>query len=120
MAAITSASQEFNAFYLQRTTREFAEDLDKVREADDFKAESVPFLVHALQQGTALYSTRDQERVARPAAVTSASATAVAAEDEDVEMTEAATERIEEGDKEPASGKKEKKDKTKKKKRTSG
>ncbi|KAK2022752.1 hypothetical protein LX32DRAFT_496223, partial [Colletotrichum zoysiae] len=62
------ASQEFTAFYLQRTTQEFAEDLDKVREADDFKADSVPFLVHALQQGTALYSTLDQERVVKPAA----------------------------------------------------
>ncbi|TQN73794.1 Ribosome assembly protein 3 [Colletotrichum shisoi] len=120
MAAAAAASQEFNAFYLQRTTQEFAEDLDKVREADDFKADSVPFLVHALQQGTALYSVRDQERVARPAAVTPASATAVAAEDEDVEMTETATGRIEKGEKELTGGKKEKKDKTKNRKRISG
>ncbi|KAK1999634.1 hypothetical protein LX36DRAFT_562580, partial [Colletotrichum falcatum] len=63
MAATTAASQGFTAFYLQRTTQEFSEDLDKVREADDFKVDSVPFLVHALQQGTALYSALDQERV---------------------------------------------------------
>ncbi|KAK1709083.1 ribosome-assembly protein 3, partial [Colletotrichum lupini] len=56
-------SQDFTTYYLQRTTQEFAEDLDKVRAADDFKAESLPFLIHALQQGTALYSARDQERV---------------------------------------------------------
>ncbi|GKT63755.1 ribosome assembly protein 3 [Colletotrichum tofieldiae] len=112
MAATTAASQEFAAFYLQRTTQEFAEDLDKVREADDFKADSVPFLVHALQQGTALYSARDQERVVKPATA------AAATEGEDVDMTEAATEEVEE-EKEAKSGRKEKKDKSKKKK-TSG
>ncbi|ROT37897.1 hypothetical protein SODALDRAFT_247747, partial [Sodiomyces alkalinus F11] len=53
----------FASFYLQRTTREFAEDLDKARTADDFKPDSVPFLVHALQQGTALYSDADKARV---------------------------------------------------------
>ncbi|KZL87657.1 ribosome assembly protein 3 [Colletotrichum incanum] len=110
MAATTAVSQEFTAFYLQRTTQEFAEDLDKVREADDFKADSVPFLVHALQQGTALYSARDQERVVKPAAAAAASA---ATEDEDVDMTEAVTEEVEE-EKEVKSAK-EKKDKSKKK-----
>ncbi|KAK1584762.1 ribosome-assembly protein 3-domain-containing protein [Colletotrichum navitas] len=113
MAATTAASQEFTAFYLQRTTQEFAEDLDKVREADDFKADSVPFLVHALQQGTALYSALDQERVVKPAA-----ATAAATENEDVDMTEAAAEEVEE--KEDKSRRKEKKDKSKKKRKSSG
>ncbi|GKT39889.1 ribosome assembly protein 4 [Colletotrichum spaethianum] len=116
MAATTAASREFAAFYLQRTTQEFAEDLDKVREADDFKADSVPFLVHALQQGTALYSARDQERVVKPAPA----AAAAAAEDEDVDMTEAAADEAAE-ETGAKSGKKEKKDKSKKKKKaTSG
>ncbi|EFQ30486.1 hypothetical protein CGRA01v4_10039 [Colletotrichum graminicola] len=113
MAATTAASQEFAAFYLQRTTQEFAEDLDKVREADDFKADSVPFLVHALQQGTALYSALDQERVVKPPA-----ATAAATENEDVDMTETVAAEVEE--KEEKSGKKEKKDKSKKKRKSSG
>lgn len=55
---------EFTAYYLQRATQEFAEDLDKVRTADDFKPDSVPLLVHALQQGTALFATKEKARVA--------------------------------------------------------
>lgn len=55
---------DFSAYYLQRATQELAEDLDKVRNAEDFKADSIPFLVHALQQGTALFSAEDQKRVA--------------------------------------------------------
>ncbi|KAF4892460.1 Ribosome assembly protein 3 [Colletotrichum viniferum] len=86
-----SVSQEFTNFYLQRTTQEFAEDLDKVREADDFKAESLPFLIHALQQGTALYPATDQQRVMRPAAVVTAAADV--AEDEDVDMEGAQPEK---------------------------
>ncbi|WYZ43049.1 hypothetical protein EsH8_VI_000748 [Colletotrichum jinshuiense] len=103
----TSASQEFTAFYLQRTTQEFAEDLDKVREADDFKAESFPFLVHALQQGIALYSAKDQERVARPATLAATGVDTV--DDEDVDM-----------DGSKNAGSSSKKEKSKKKKKTSG
>lgn len=54
---------EFSYYYLQRTTQELSEDLDKVRTADDFKADSIPFLVHALQQGAGLFSAEDQKRV---------------------------------------------------------
>ncbi|KAK1725587.1 hypothetical protein CaCOL14_011271 [Colletotrichum acutatum] len=104
----TTTSQDFTTYYLQRTTQEFAEDLDKVRAADDFKAESLPFLIHALQQGTALYSARDQERVVKPAA------TAAVAVDEDVDMAEEAAPKKEKKDK------KDKKEKSKKRKSTSG
>ncbi|KAH6685135.1 ribosome-assembly protein 3-domain-containing protein [Verticillium dahliae] len=61
----SAADAEFNTFYLQRTTQEFAQDLDKARKADDFKSDSVQFLVHALQQGVALYSDVDKTRVVR-------------------------------------------------------
>ncbi|KAL2210524.1 mitochondrial carrier [Sarocladium strictum] len=54
---------DFNALYLQRTTQELAEDLDKVRNAEDFKADSVPFLVHALQQGAKQFTPKEQQRV---------------------------------------------------------
>jgi ribosome assembly protein 3 len=54
---------QFTSFYLQNVTKELAEDLDKVRNADDFKADSVSFLVHALQQGTTQFSPADQRRV---------------------------------------------------------
>ncbi len=56
-------STEFTAYYLQRATKEFAEDLDKVRVADDFKSDAIPLLVHALQQGTALFSPEDQRKI---------------------------------------------------------
>ncbi|KAK1519358.1 uncharacterized protein CCOS01_11009 [Colletotrichum costaricense] len=107
----TTTSQDFTTYYLQRTTQEFAEDLDKVRAADDFKAESLPFLIHALQQGTALYSARDQERVVKPAS-------AAAAVDEDVEMVGAAEEDA--APKKEKKEKKDKKEKSKKRKSTSG
>ncbi|KAF7563726.1 hypothetical protein G7046_g367 [Stylonectria norvegica] len=55
---------DFSSYYLQRTTQELAEDIDKVRNADDFKADSIPFLVQALQQGAGLFSAEDQKRVA--------------------------------------------------------
>ncbi|RFU75510.1 hypothetical protein TARUN_6754 [Trichoderma arundinaceum] len=53
----------FSALYLQRVTQELSEDLDKIRNADDFKAESVPFLVHALQQGAQQFSPAQQNAV---------------------------------------------------------
>ncbi|KAJ0295688.1 hypothetical protein COL5a_011864 [Colletotrichum fioriniae] len=117
----TTTTQDFTAYYLQRTTQEFAEDLDKVRAADDFKAESLPFLIHALQQGTALYSARDQERVVKPpsAAAAAAPAAVAVAVDEDVDMAEAADEE-EAAPKKEKKEKKDKKEKSKKRKSTSG
>ncbi|EXA42816.1 hypothetical protein FOQG_02857 [Fusarium oxysporum f. sp. raphani 54005] len=57
------SSPEFTSYYLQRATQELSEDLDKVRNAEDFKTDSIPFLVHALQQGAGLFSPEDQKRV---------------------------------------------------------
>ena len=37
--------------------------LDKVREAQDFKASSVPMLIHALKQGESLFSAEEKRRV---------------------------------------------------------
>ncbi|OTA89317.1 hypothetical protein M434DRAFT_398653 [Hypoxylon sp. CO27-5] len=56
-------SQEFTSYYLQQSTKEFAEDLDKIRSADDFKGDAVPMLIKSLQQGTTLFSSADQKRV---------------------------------------------------------
>jgi len=56
-------SSQFTAFYLQRATKEFAEDLDKIRTADDFKNDALPMLVKALQQGTVMFSPEDQKRI---------------------------------------------------------
>lgn len=57
----------FSSLYLQKLTQELSEDLDKVRNADDFKADSVPFLVHALQQGASQFSPAQQEAVLKAA-----------------------------------------------------
>lgn len=54
----------FATHYLQRATTELAEDLEKLRGASDFNAEtSVAHLVEALQQGATQFSPRDQGRV---------------------------------------------------------
>jgi ribosome assembly protein 3 len=66
-----NTSPEFSSYYLQQAAKEFAEDLDKVRKAHDFKDHSVTYLVHALQQGTSLFSAADQERLANSAAAPS-------------------------------------------------
>ncbi|KAK8022632.1 hypothetical protein PG993_013399 [Apiospora rasikravindrae] len=62
------ASPEFTSFYLQQSTKELAEDLDKARTADDFKGDALPMLIKALQQGTALFTPAEQKRVAPPLA----------------------------------------------------
>jgi len=53
----------FTRFYMQRATTEFSEDLDRLRGADDFKDDALPLLVHALQQGTTLFSIEEQKRI---------------------------------------------------------
>jgi ribosome assembly protein 3 len=56
-------NEDFEAYYLQRATKELAEDLEKVRNAQDFKPESVQILVDALRQGASTVPPADQERV---------------------------------------------------------
>lgn len=58
-----TTSEEFASYYLQQSTKEFAEDLDKIRSADDFKGDAVAMLVKSLRQGTSLFSAADQKRV---------------------------------------------------------
>jgi ribosome assembly protein 3 len=54
----------FSQHYMQRVTTEFAEDLDKIRVADDFKgAESVEVLIRALRQGVDGWSMENMRRV---------------------------------------------------------
>lgn len=59
----TPGYSAFEPQYLQRTTQELAEDLDKVRNTNDFKADSIQFLVHALQQGASQFSPDEQRRL---------------------------------------------------------
>lgn len=54
----------FSQQYMQRITTEFAEDLDKIRGADDFKgADSVEVLIRALRQGVDGWSVENMKRV---------------------------------------------------------
>ncbi|KAI0872816.1 ribosome-assembly protein 3-domain-containing protein [Hypoxylon argillaceum] len=54
---------DFTSYYLQQSTKEFAEDLDKIRSADDFKGDALPVLIKSLQQGTSMFSAADQKRI---------------------------------------------------------
>lgn len=48
---------------MQQVTTEFADDLDKVRNASDFTEKSLPILIEALKQGTSLYSEEEKRKV---------------------------------------------------------
>ena len=58
-----SAEKAFEDFYLRQATKEFANDLDKLRNASDFNARSVPILIDALRQGKACLSQEETVRV---------------------------------------------------------
>jgi ribosome assembly protein 3 len=55
--------QKFSTIYMKKITAELADDLDKVREAQDFTSRSLPMLIHALKQGESLFSTEEKRRV---------------------------------------------------------
>lgn len=56
-------SSAFTKFYMQRVTTEFEDDLDKLRQADDFKDSALHLLIGALQQGTSLFSMEEKRRI---------------------------------------------------------
>jgi ribosome assembly protein 3 len=56
-------STAFTQLYTRQAAQEFAEDLDRVRRAEDFGAGAVPLLIAALQQGASLFSADEQRRL---------------------------------------------------------
>ncbi|EME40208.1 hypothetical protein DOTSEDRAFT_38192 [Dothistroma septosporum NZE10] len=54
----------FEEFYLQSATKEFANDLDKLRSAGDFNDRSVSMLIRSLRQGTKCFSKDERVRIA--------------------------------------------------------
>jgi ribosome assembly protein 3 len=58
-----SAPSDFESFYLQQVTTEFADDLDKIRNASDFGEKSLSVLVAALKQGTSTYTEEERRKV---------------------------------------------------------
>ena len=54
--------ESFESYYLRQITNEFADDIDKIRNAPDFTEKSVHVLVDALKQSGAHF-TEEQQRV---------------------------------------------------------
>lgn len=48
---------------MQRLATEFAEDLDQMRNADDFNDAALPVLVKALEQGVSMFTPDEQLRL---------------------------------------------------------
>ena len=61
----TPPKESFESWYLKQVTAEFADDIDKIRNAPDFTEKSVPVLVQALKQGGARFSEQERERILR-------------------------------------------------------
>ncbi|KAF7928839.1 uncharacterized protein EAE97_009681 [Botrytis byssoidea] len=59
----SALAEKFTSHYLQRITTEFSEDLDKIREADDFNENALQILVHALKQGTEVWGEEEMRRI---------------------------------------------------------
>jgi ribosome assembly protein 3 len=53
----------FSQYYMQKAAVEFADDLDRIRSADDFRDGFLSLLVHALQQGVNVFSMTEKQRV---------------------------------------------------------
>jgi ribosome assembly protein 3 len=58
-----NSKRDFASFYLRRITEELADELDKIRSANDFSEGSLPILIHALQQGQSIFSEQEKRRV---------------------------------------------------------
>ncbi|KAL8928481.1 MAG: hypothetical protein Q9208_001715 [Pyrenodesmia sp. 3 TL-2023] len=53
---------DFESFYLKQVTTEFADDLDKLRNASDFNEKSVPILIDALKATAGVYSEEEKAK----------------------------------------------------------
>ncbi|KAM0794480.1 ribosome-assembly protein 3-domain-containing protein, partial [Usnea florida] len=58
-------NEDFESYYLKQITAEFADDIDKLRNAPDFSAQSVPILVQALKQGSKGFTDEEKDKVMR-------------------------------------------------------
>ena len=54
--------ESFESYYLKQVTAEFADDIDKIRNASDFNERSVPVLIQALKQSAANFTEEEKER----------------------------------------------------------
>ncbi|KAF2481871.1 hypothetical protein BDY17DRAFT_311505 [Neohortaea acidophila] len=58
-----TTDEAFEDIYLKQATREFANDLDKLRSAGDFSERSVELLIAGLRQGRGCFSVEERRRV---------------------------------------------------------
>lgn len=63
----SDAEEAFTSFYLRKVTTELAEDLDKLRSAQDFIEKSIPMLVDALKQGRSCFTKDERVSIGRSA-----------------------------------------------------
>ena len=61
----TPPKEDFESYYMRRVTAEFADDIDKLRNAPDFSEQSVHVLIQALRQGTKGFSEEEKEKIMR-------------------------------------------------------
>ncbi|KAL8952524.1 MAG: hypothetical protein Q9222_001554 [Ikaeria aurantiellina] len=54
---------DFESFYLQQLTTEFADDLDKLRNASDFTDKSLAVLIEGLKSTAKEYSEEEKAKV---------------------------------------------------------
>ncbi len=57
------SKESFESYYLKQVTAEFADDIDKIRNASDFNERSVPVLIQALKQSASNFTEEERERV---------------------------------------------------------
>lgn len=55
--------EDFESYYLKRVTAEFADDIDKLRNAPDFGEQSAPVLIQALKRGAKGFSEEEREKM---------------------------------------------------------
>jgi ribosome assembly protein 3 len=56
-------AQDFSSWYLSAVTSEFADDIEKLRSATDFKDSSVGILIEALKEGAELFGEEERALV---------------------------------------------------------
>ena len=62
-AALTPPKEDFESYYMKQITAEFADDIDKLRNAPDFSERSVPILIQALKQCSKGFNDEDKEKI---------------------------------------------------------
>jgi ribosome assembly protein 3 len=62
-AAVPHDEEDFSSIYLRKITAELGDDLNTVREANDFTSRSLPMLIHALKQGESCYGVEERRRI---------------------------------------------------------